>query len=281
MKILVVEDARLMTLVVRRHLHRLGYQDVAIVGSAEDALEALKAQTFGLMVLDWDLPGMSGLDLVKELRAGERYRYLPIIMVTGNSEQEDVVRALQAGVDAYLVKPFRYDVLQEKLKQLLGIRIRRAGPDDADVITALILELADYERLAHEAAPRVEALRRHLDAASNPRCEAFLAEHELSGEVVGFALYFLNYSTFLTRWGLYLEDLYVKPDFRGRGAGFGLFKRVAQVAVEYGCQRLDFSVLRWNDLALDFYRKLGAEVMSDWTEMRIAGKALQQLGKPS
>ncbi len=280
MKIIVVEDARLMALVLQRHLHRLGHQDVVIVESAEEALDRLKEDGFGLMIVDWSLPGMNGVDLVRELRAGEKYRNLPIIMVTGHSERESVVEALQAGVDEYLVKPVRYETLEEKLRQLLGITVREAGPEDAEVIAGLIVELADYERLAHEAAPSAIALRRHLGPAANPRCEAILAEHEASEQVIGFALYFQNYSTFLTRWGLYLEDIYVKPDFRGRGAGFALLKRVAEIAVERGCQRLDFSVLTWNELALDFYRKLGAQELNTWSSMRLTGEALKQLGSP-
>ena len=280
MKILVVEDARLMALALRRHLHRLGHQDVVIVESAKEALERLKKNGFGLMIVDWSLPGISGVELVKELRVGAKYRNLPIIMM-GQSEREAVVEALQAGVNEYVVKPVRYETLEEKIRQLLGITIREAGPDDAETIAGLIVELADYERLAHEAAPSTLALRRHLAPAANPRCEALLAEHEASGEVIGFALYFQNYSTFLTRWGLYLEDVYVKPDFRGRGAGFALLKRVAEIAVERGCQRLDFSVLTWNELALDFYRKLGAKELNTWASMRLTGEALTQLGRPS
>ena len=280
MKVIVVEDARLMALVLQRHLHRLGHLDVVIVESAEEALDRLKEDGFGLMIVDWSLPGMSGVELVKELRAGEKYRNLRVIMVTGHDERDSVVEALQAGVDAYLIKPVRYETLEEKLRQLLGITIREADPDDAEIIAGLIVELADYERLAHEAAPSALALRRHLAPAANPRCEAILAEHEASGQVIGFALYFQNYSTFLTRWGLYLEDVYVKPDFRGRGAGFALLKRIAEIAVERGCQRLDFSVLTWNELALDFYRKLGAKELSTWSSMRLTGEALKELGTP-
>ena len=121
MKILVVEDVRLIALALQRHLHRLGYQDVVIVESAEEALENLKENGFGLMLVDWSLPGMSGVELVKELRAGEKYRHLPI-MVTGHSKREAVVEALQAGVDDYLVKPVYYKTLEKKLRQLLGIQ---------------------------------------------------------------------------------------------------------------------------------------------------------------
>ena len=276
MNILVVEDARLMALVLQRHLHRLGHPQVSIVESAEEALAYLKEQAVSLLIIDQSLPGMDGLDLVKELRAGEKYRHLPIIMVTGHSEREEVVEALQAGVDEYLIKPVSYEVLEEKIKHLWGIRIRQAGPDDAEALAQLIVEFADYER--PDAAPNVAALRRHLAPTANPGCAALLAEHEASGQVIGFALYFQNYSTFLTRWGIYLEDLYVKPAFRGRGAGFSLLKHMAEIALEKGYDRLDFSVLSWNNPAIDFCRKLGAQDLPDRKWMRLSGEALQQLG---
>lgn len=281
MKILVVEDARLMALVLQRHLQRLGHPEVVIVESAEEALKHLQHFEVSLLIVDWSLPGMSGIDLVKELRAGDKYRHLPIIMVTGHSEREEVVEALQAGVDEYLVKPVHFEVLEGKIRHLLGISVRPAEPNDAEVITELIEELAEYERLEHEAAPNPDTLRQHLSADANPHCEALIAEHDASGKVIGFALYFQNYSTFLTRWGIYLEDLYVKPEFRGRGAGFQLFQRVAEIAIERGCERLDFNVLHWNKNALDFYRKLGAKELSEWRGMRLQGEALEQLGLPS
>ena len=277
MNILVVEDARLMALVLQRHLHRLGHPEVAIVESAEEALDYLKEHAVGLLIVDRSLPGMDGVDLVKELRAGEKYRHLPIIMVTGHTEREDVITALQAGVDEYLIKPVAYDVLEEKIKHLWGIRVRQAGPDDAPSLAQLILEFADYER--REAAPDVAALRRHLSPTANPGCAALLVEHEVSGQVIGFALYFHTYSTFLTRWGIYLEDLYVKPTFRGRGASFALLKRIAEVALEHGYDRLDFSVLSWNELAIDLYRKLGAQDLPDRKAMRLSGEALKTLGE--
>ena len=279
MNILVVDDARLMALVLQRHLHRLGHPEVAIVESAEEALDYLKEQAVSLLIVDWSLPGMDGLDLVKELRAGEKYRHLPIIMVTGHSERDEVIEALEAGVDEYLIKPVTYEVLEEKIKRLWGICIRQAGPDDAETLARLIVEFADYER--HEAAPDVAALRRHLASTASPGCAALLAEHEASGQIIGFALYFQCYSTFLTRWGMYFEDLYVKPEFRGRGAGFGLLKRMAEIALESGYDCLDFSVLSWNERAIDFYRKLSAQDLPDRKWMRLSGEALEQLGRAS
>jgi len=155
--------------------------------------------------------------------------------------------------------------------------IRPAGPADAETLVSLILELAEYERLTHEAVPDAEALRKHLAPEAQPRCEALIAEQD--GQPIGFALYFHNYSTFLTRWGIYLEDIYVKPAYRGKGTGFALLKRVAEIAVERGCRRLDWAVLDWNEPAIAFYRKLGARPMDDWTTMRLTGEALEKLGR--
>lgn len=156
--------------------------------------------------------------------------------------------------------------------------LRPAGPDDAEALVGLILELADYEQLRQEAAPDAAALRRHLAADARPCCEALLAEAADTGAAVGFALYFYNYSTFLTRWGIYLEDLYVQPAYRGQGIGFALLRRVAEATVARGGERLDWSVLDWNRLALDFYRRLGARPLDDWTTMRLDGEALHRLG---
>mgnify|MGYP006280124601 CR=1 FL=1 len=156
------------------------------------------------------------------------------------------------------------------------MRIRRATPDDAPTLVQLILELAEYEKLRHEAEPDAEALRRQLAPDAQPRCEALLAEAE-GGEAVGFALFFHNYSTFLTNFGLYLEDLYVRPEHRGQGLGFGLLQRVAQIADERGCQRLDWAVLDWNEPAIDFYEQLGAEPLDDWTTMRLNRTAIESV----
>jgi diamine N-acetyltransferase len=160
-----------------------------------------------------------------------------------------------------------------------AFRIRPATPDDAPEVARLILALAEYEQLLHEAKPDVEALRSHLADDARPRCEALLAEEEATGRAIGFALFFPNYSTFLTRWGIYLEDLYVDPRFRGKGVGLALLRRVAQLAVDRGCQRLDWSVLDWNALAIDFYRRLGAVPLGDWTTMRLQGQALDDVAR--
>lgn len=154
--------------------------------------------------------------------------------------------------------------------------IRFAGPEDAETLCQLIRDLAEYEHLLHEAHPDAGALSRHLAPDATPRCHALLAEED--GKPVGMALYFFNYSTFLTRWGLFLEDLFVAPEYRGKGAGFALLKRLAQIAVQEGCERLDWNVLDWNAMAISFYEKLGAKPQDDWTTMRLSGNALHTLG---
>ena len=159
--------------------------------------------------------------------------------------------------------------------------IRQATPDDASAMVQLILALAAYEKLSHEATPEVDALRKHLSPESNPRCEALVAEDSSSGDIVGMALYYFSYSTFLTRWGLYLEDLFVQPAFRGQGVGFALLKRLAQLAISNDCYRLEWVVLDWNELAINFYEQIGAESMKDWNTMRLSGEALIQLGSSS
>ena len=156
--------------------------------------------------------------------------------------------------------------------------IRKAVPEDAETLCHLIRELAEYERLADEADPDAASLGRHLSEGANPPCRAFLAV-DASGTSVGFALFFQIYSTFLTGWGVHLEDLYVKPPFRGQGIGETLLKAVARDAVDHGCDRLELSVLDWNTLAVNFYLKRGARSLDDWTTMRFTGTALRELAR--
>lgn len=160
----------------------------------------------------------------------------------------------------------------------MSLTIREATPADAERLTYLINALAEYEHLRHESNPNAEALAQHLAPDAQPRCHALVAERD--GVVVGMALYFFNYSTFLTRWGIFLEDLFVLPEFRGTGTGFALLKALARVAVSHNCERLDWNVLDWNQLAIDFYEKLGAKPLADWTTMRLAGDALRKMGDP-
>ena len=152
--------------------------------------------------------------------------------------------------------------------------IRPATEADVPVIGQLIRELGEYERLAHEAVATDADLRATL-FGPRPYAEVLIAE--AGTEVAGFALFFHNYSTFVGKPGLYLEDLYVRPEHRRRGLGTAFFRRLARVAVERGCGRMEWSVLDWNEPALRFYSKVGAVPMSDWTVQRLAGDALRQL----
>jgi GNAT superfamily N-acetyltransferase len=156
------------------------------------------------------------------------------------------------------------------------VTLRAATEHDASLLLELIRELAEYERLLHQVRATEERLRETL-FSEPPSAEAWIAE--LDGVAVGFALFFQNYSTFLAQPGIYLEDLYVRPQARGRGVGRALLERVAQLAVERSCGRLEWAVLDWNEPALEFYRSLGAAAMSDWTIHRVAGPALEALAR--
>jgi len=146
--------------------------------------------------------------------------------------------------------------------------IRPAVPDDAPDLVRLINGLATYERLAHESRPDEVVLREQLAADAQPRIEAVVAE--VDGGAVGFALFYPTYSTFLTNFGLYLEDLFVEPEWRGHGIGRDLFGHVVELARSRNCQRLEWSVLNWNEPAIQFYRQHGAVELSDWTTMRLS-----------
>ncbi|MEX2227452.1 MAG: GNAT family N-acetyltransferase [Dehalococcoidia bacterium] len=152
--------------------------------------------------------------------------------------------------------------------------IRDATPDDIPSIAALIRALAEYERLAHEAVFDEDELRAYL-FGERRYAEVILAEH--AGDVVGFALFFHNFSTFLGKPGIYLEDLFVRPEHRGGGHGKALLSRLAQIAVQRGCGRLEWSALDWNEPSIAFYRSLGAVAMDDWTVYRLTDAALSAL----
>ncbi|HEX8904015.1 MAG TPA: GNAT family N-acetyltransferase [Longimicrobiaceae bacterium] len=154
--------------------------------------------------------------------------------------------------------------------------IRPAAEGDVPLILRFVRELAEYERLAHEVVATEDGLRATLFGA-RPYAEVVIAEED--GQAVGFALFFHNYSTFLGRPGIYLEDLYVTLDARGKGVGRALLAHLARLAVERGCGRLDWSVLDWNEDAIRFYRSLGAVPKDDWTVYRLAGDALARLAK--
>lgn len=155
-------------------------------------------------------------------------------------------------------------------------RIRPAEPDDAATIVTLIRELAVYEKLEHEANATPEDIHRHL-FGPRPYAEALMAEVE--GVAVGFALYFHTFSTFEGKPSLYLEDLFVRPPFRGRGIGKALFLNLAKRAVDRGCGRFEWAVLDWNEPSIGFYKALGARPMDDWTVYRLDGEALARLAR--
>jgi GNAT superfamily N-acetyltransferase len=154
------------------------------------------------------------------------------------------------------------------------VAIRTAIREDIALILDFIRELADYEKLAHEVVADEAGLTMQL-FGERPRAEVLIAE--VDGESAGFALFFHNFSTFLGKPGLYLEDLFVRPAFRGLGLGKRLMVRLAQIAVERDCGRFEWSVLDWNAPAIDFYRGLGAVGMDDWTVQRVSGDALRAL----
>ena len=156
--------------------------------------------------------------------------------------------------------------------------IREALPQDVISIHKLIIELAEYEKAAHE----VVSTPRDLQAAlfgQTPKAHAHVAIDETTGEVVGFALWFINYSTWLGRHGIYLEDLYVKHSERGKGYGRALLATLAEICLENDYGRLEWSVLDWNEPAINFYRQLGAISMDGWTVNRASGEVLQALAK--
>ena len=152
--------------------------------------------------------------------------------------------------------------------------IRAAQPSDVAHIHAMIVELAVFEQLAHLVVA-TEALLHDSLFGPHPACEALVGVAD--GEVVCFALFFHNYSTFLARKGLYLEDLYVKQDQRGKGYGKAMLVALAQLARERQCGRFEWSVLDWNENAIRFYQSVGADVMPDWRICRVAGAALEAL----
>jgi len=154
--------------------------------------------------------------------------------------------------------------------------IRFAAPHDTREILRLIRELAVYEKLEHMAAGTEALLNESLFGARRA-CEALVAERE--GRAVGFALFFTTFSTFLCKPGLYLEDLFVEPDERGRGIGKALLARLAQLAVERDCGRLEWRVLDWNEPSIRFYESLGAKLMPEWELVRMTADDFARLAK--
>ncbi len=164
--------------------------------------------------------------------------------------------------------------------------LRSAEPEDADALFGLIKALADYEKLSHEVTGDAASLAAHLGDKKTetswperPIVEAILVE--VDGRAVGFALFFTNYSTFLTKPGIYLEDLFVLPAYRGMGLGKLLLARLARLALERDCGRLEWSVLDWNEPAIAFYQHMGATILSEWRICRVDGDAIAHLAAQS
>jgi len=156
-----------------------------------------------------------------------------------------------------------------------GLRIRDAVPGDAALVLSFIQALADYEKLRHECRATVEEIDASL-FGPDPVPRVLIAEWD--GEPAGFALWFRNYSTFLARPGIWLEDLFVRPDARGRGVGKALLAALARIAVERGYGRVEWWVLDWNAPSIAFYESLGAKAMDEWTVFRLTGDAMERLG---
>lgn len=156
----------------------------------------------------------------------------------------------------------------------MNTSIRPATPADVGLILQLIRELAEYEKLLDRVVATEPLLHEAL-FGEKPRAEVLIAQ--VDGQTAGFALFFHNFSTFVGRAGLYLEDLFVRPNFRKFGIGKMLLTHLARLAVERGCGRFEWAVLDWNEPAIGFYRKLGAQPQDDWTVFRVDGEALQRL----
>ncbi|MCQ4210353.1 GNAT family N-acetyltransferase [Streptomyces longispororuber] len=155
--------------------------------------------------------------------------------------------------------------------------IRDATSADIPVIHAMVRELADYEKALDEARATEEQLRDAL-FGERPAAFAHIAEDDTTGEPVGFALWFLNFSTWRGVHGIYLEDLYVRPEARGGGHGKALLTELARICVQRGYERLEWSVLNWNEPSIAFYRSLGAKPQDEWTVFRLTDEALNSLG---
>jgi len=156
----------------------------------------------------------------------------------------------------------------------MSLRVRAATPDDAATIFGFIRDLAEYEKLLDEVTATPQGIVRDL-FGENPRVFCDIAEAD--GEPVGFAVWFYNYSTFRGRHGIYLEDLFVRPEARGKGAGKALLARLARRCIDEGLPRLDWAVLDWNAPSIAFYDSLGADALDDWIIRRLSGEALRKM----
>jgi len=157
---------------------------------------------------------------------------------------------------------------------MMDIQIQPATEADVALILRLIKALAEYERLGHEVVA-TEAMIRESFFGPAPHAKAVIAR--IGGDAVGFAIWFSTYSTFLSKPGIYLEDLFVLPDWRGKGVGGALLRHLARIALERGCGRIEWSVLNWNETAVRFYRNIGATAMDEWTVYRLTGDAITRV----
>lgn len=157
-----------------------------------------------------------------------------------------------------------------------SITIRNAGIEDSGLILRYITELARFEKAEHEVKACEETIKTSLFGPGSVT-RALICEY--NSEPIGFAVYFFNYSTWLAKQGLYLEDLYVTPDYRGHGAGKALLRQLARIALDNNCGRFEWSVLDWNKPAIDFYESIGAEPQSEWVGYRLTGQALLDLAQ--
>ncbi|HEX7997251.1 MAG TPA: GNAT family N-acetyltransferase [Pyrinomonadaceae bacterium] len=164
--------------------------------------------------------------------------------------------------------------MMKTTKPVANLRIEKANEEHLPLILSFIRELAEYERLSDEVVASEESLREAL-FGERPAAEVVISYY--GDAAVGFALFFHNFSTFLSRRGLYLEDLYVRPEARGKGIGRTMLVHLARLARERNCGRFEWAVLDWNEPAINFYKSLGAVAMDEWTTFRLTGKALDHL----
>jgi GNAT superfamily N-acetyltransferase len=160
-----------------------------------------------------------------------------------------------------------------------NLRIAPASRDDVPLIRQFILELAEYERATADEVPVTERDLQETLFGARPAAEVLIAY--LDERPAGFALFFHNYSTWLGKRGIYLEDLFVRPSARKHGVGFALLRALARIAIDRDCGRVDWAVLNWNELAISFYKQIGAKPMDEWTTFRLTGAALEKVATPT
>ena len=159
----------------------------------------------------------------------------------------------------------------------MAISVREATKDDATLVALLIVELARYERLESEARPNVSHLQEHLSDSASPRLHCLIAQD--GSEPVGFVIYYFCYNTFEANWGIHVEDLFVRREHRGKGAGKALLRSIGEIALAGGHRRVDLNVPNWNKASIEASERLGALNLSEWTRMRFGGYAIRKLAR--